>query len=194
MRSWRNWQTRKTKDLVANTMQVQFLSTAPNKRFIEWIFNKSLYFILERIIILLISWFWAELASFLACWTTGKVRIKQREVLGEKKIKKSRFTGIILRSGSYRLCSQKSKTTFCVSGDQEIAFETCVFQFTGAKPEEKKNKKGWFTKRWRIYTEYQEISRSTRAYKGNVLRADWQNHRRRIAERDRKRTNDRYCL
>ena len=29
MRSWRNWQTRKTKDLVANTMQVQFLSTAP---------------------------------------------------------------------------------------------------------------------------------------------------------------------
>lgn len=29
MRSWRNWQTRKTKDLGANTMQVQFLSTAP---------------------------------------------------------------------------------------------------------------------------------------------------------------------
>ena len=29
MRSWRNWQTRKTKDLVGNTMQVQFLSTAP---------------------------------------------------------------------------------------------------------------------------------------------------------------------
>ena len=32
MRSWRNWQTRKTKDLVGNSMQVQFLSTAPNKR------------------------------------------------------------------------------------------------------------------------------------------------------------------
>ena len=31
MRSWRNWQTRKTKDLVANTMQVQFLSIAPNQ-------------------------------------------------------------------------------------------------------------------------------------------------------------------
>ena len=31
MRSWRNWQTRKTKDLVGNSMQVQFLSTAPNK-------------------------------------------------------------------------------------------------------------------------------------------------------------------
>ena len=30
-RSWRNWQTRKTKDLVGNSMQVQFLSTAPNK-------------------------------------------------------------------------------------------------------------------------------------------------------------------
>ena len=29
LRSWRNWQTRKTKDLVANPMQVQFLSTAP---------------------------------------------------------------------------------------------------------------------------------------------------------------------
>ncbi len=29
MRSWRNWQTRKTKDLVVHTMQVQFLSTAP---------------------------------------------------------------------------------------------------------------------------------------------------------------------
>ena len=29
MRSWRNWQTRKTKDLVGNSMQVQFLSTAP---------------------------------------------------------------------------------------------------------------------------------------------------------------------
>ena len=28
-RSWRNWQTRKTKDLVGNSMQVQFLSTAP---------------------------------------------------------------------------------------------------------------------------------------------------------------------
>ena len=32
MRSWRNWQTRKTKDLVGNSMQVQFLSTAPNER------------------------------------------------------------------------------------------------------------------------------------------------------------------
>ena len=32
MRSWRNWQTRKTKDLVGNSMQVQFLSTAPKKR------------------------------------------------------------------------------------------------------------------------------------------------------------------
>ena len=32
MRSWRNWQTRKTKDLVGNSMQVQFLSTAPQKR------------------------------------------------------------------------------------------------------------------------------------------------------------------
>ena len=31
MRSWRNWQTRKTKDLVANTMQVQFLSIAPSQ-------------------------------------------------------------------------------------------------------------------------------------------------------------------
>ena len=31
MRSWRNWQTRKTKDLVGNSMQVQFLSTAPKK-------------------------------------------------------------------------------------------------------------------------------------------------------------------
>ena len=31
MRSWRNWQTRKTKDLVGNSMQVQFLSTAPNQ-------------------------------------------------------------------------------------------------------------------------------------------------------------------
>ena len=30
MRSWRNWQTRKTKDLVGNSMQVQFLSTAPD--------------------------------------------------------------------------------------------------------------------------------------------------------------------
>ena len=30
MRSWRNWQTRKTKDLVGNSMQVQFLSTAPS--------------------------------------------------------------------------------------------------------------------------------------------------------------------
>ena len=29
MRSWRNWQTRKTKDLVGNSMQVQSLSTAP---------------------------------------------------------------------------------------------------------------------------------------------------------------------
>ena len=32
MRSWRNWQTRKTKDLVGNSMQVQFLSTAPQRR------------------------------------------------------------------------------------------------------------------------------------------------------------------
>ena len=32
MRSWRNWQTRKTKDLVVHTMQVQFLSTAPEKK------------------------------------------------------------------------------------------------------------------------------------------------------------------
>ena len=32
MRVWRNWQTRKTKDLVGNTMQVQFLSTAPRRR------------------------------------------------------------------------------------------------------------------------------------------------------------------
>ena len=31
MRSWRNWQTRKTKDLVVHTMQVQFLSTAPDQ-------------------------------------------------------------------------------------------------------------------------------------------------------------------
>ena len=31
MRSWRNWQTRKTKDLVGNSMHVQFLSTAPQK-------------------------------------------------------------------------------------------------------------------------------------------------------------------
>ena len=31
MRSWRNWQTRKTKDLVGNSMQVQFLSIAPRK-------------------------------------------------------------------------------------------------------------------------------------------------------------------
>ena len=31
MRSWRNWQTRKTKDLVVHTMQVQFLSTAPSQ-------------------------------------------------------------------------------------------------------------------------------------------------------------------
>ena len=31
MRSWRNWQTRKTKDLVGNSMQVQFLSTAPKQ-------------------------------------------------------------------------------------------------------------------------------------------------------------------
>ena len=29
MRSWRNWQTRKTKDLVVHPMQVRFLSTAP---------------------------------------------------------------------------------------------------------------------------------------------------------------------
>ena len=33
MRSWRNWQTRKTKDLVGNSMQVQFLSTAPKSGF-----------------------------------------------------------------------------------------------------------------------------------------------------------------
>lgn len=42
MRSWRNWQTRKTKDLVVHTMQVQFLSTAPTvlnsfKDKIEWV-------------------------------------------------------------------------------------------------------------------------------------------------------------
>ena len=30
-RSWRNWQTRKTKDLVVNPMQVRFLSTAPKR-------------------------------------------------------------------------------------------------------------------------------------------------------------------
>lgn len=29
-RSWRNWQTRKTKDLVVHPMQVRFLSTAPS--------------------------------------------------------------------------------------------------------------------------------------------------------------------
>ena len=67
MRSWRNWQTRKTKDLVANTMQVQFLSTAPLLRFIEIIFNKSLYYILKRIIILLTLRNLVELARFLAC-------------------------------------------------------------------------------------------------------------------------------
>ncbi len=31
MRPWRNWQTRKTKDLVVNPMQVQLLSVAPKK-------------------------------------------------------------------------------------------------------------------------------------------------------------------
>ena len=36
MRSWRNWQTRKTKDLVGNSMQVQFLSTAPQKKEISF--------------------------------------------------------------------------------------------------------------------------------------------------------------
>ena len=35
MRSWRNWQTRKTKDLVGNSMQVQFLSTAPKSAIFE---------------------------------------------------------------------------------------------------------------------------------------------------------------
>lgn len=29
--SWRNWQTRKTKDLVVHPMQVQLLSSAPNQ-------------------------------------------------------------------------------------------------------------------------------------------------------------------
>ena len=39
MRSWRNWQTRKTKDLVGNSMQVQFLSTAPKsgKNGLKWL-------------------------------------------------------------------------------------------------------------------------------------------------------------
>lgn len=41
MRSWRNWQTRKTKDLVANTMQVQFLSIAPS-------LNSLNFFVIKR--------------------------------------------------------------------------------------------------------------------------------------------------
>ena len=44
MRSWRNWQTRKTKDLVVNPMQVQFLSTAPNMQGICKKICKSLVF------------------------------------------------------------------------------------------------------------------------------------------------------
>ena len=44
MRSWRNWQTRKTKDLVANTMQVQFLSIAPSKYNPNRILVKSEWF------------------------------------------------------------------------------------------------------------------------------------------------------
>ena len=47
MRSWRNWQTRKTKDLVANTMQVQFLSTAPFMQFAERKFSKLLFLCLK---------------------------------------------------------------------------------------------------------------------------------------------------
>ena len=31
MRSWRNWQTRKTKDLVSNIVRVQVPASAPNK-------------------------------------------------------------------------------------------------------------------------------------------------------------------
>ena len=32
MRIWRNWQTRKTKDLVGNTLQVQILLSAPTQK------------------------------------------------------------------------------------------------------------------------------------------------------------------
>ena len=43
MRSWRNWQTRKTKDLVANTMQVQFLSIAPSLNRLNFFFFRKTF-------------------------------------------------------------------------------------------------------------------------------------------------------
>ena len=43
MRSWRNWQTRKTKDLVANTMQVQFLSIAPSLNRLNFFFFGKMF-------------------------------------------------------------------------------------------------------------------------------------------------------
>ena len=45
MRSWRNWQTRKTKDLVGNSMQVQFLSTAPKSGiYAKWAYKCPIFF------------------------------------------------------------------------------------------------------------------------------------------------------
>ena len=41
MRSWRNWQTRKTKDLVSNIMEVQVLLTAPKKNLLWFFFYLS---------------------------------------------------------------------------------------------------------------------------------------------------------
>ncbi len=43
MRSWRNWQTRKTKDLVVHTMQVQFLSTAPSHNSLNFFTVKRMF-------------------------------------------------------------------------------------------------------------------------------------------------------
>ena len=43
MRSWRNWQTRKTKDLVVNPMQVQFLSTAPSLNSLNFFTVKRMF-------------------------------------------------------------------------------------------------------------------------------------------------------
>ena len=41
MHSWRNWQTRKTKDLVGNSMQVQLLLSAPDIKAREPLLNAT---------------------------------------------------------------------------------------------------------------------------------------------------------
>ena len=46
-RSWRNWQTRKTKDLVGNSMQVQSLSTAP--KIAELLAEYRYFFVVDRL-------------------------------------------------------------------------------------------------------------------------------------------------